>query len=60
MRWLNRTNLTSQGAKARRQLLEAMIEKGDIADLGFEGYGPEVAMYRSFLHHMGMHGFRPA
>ena len=52
---LNRTNLTSQGAKARRQLLEGMVEKGDIADLGLGGYGPEMAMYRSFLDHTDMH-----
>ncbi|MDE0161259.1 MAG: hypothetical protein OXL98_05920 [Acidimicrobiaceae bacterium] len=54
---LNRSELTSQGAKARRLLLEAMIESGDaaIADLGFEGYGPETAMYRSFLLRSGLH-----
>ncbi len=54
---LNRSALTSQGAKARRLLLEAMIERGDenIADMGFEGYGPEIAMYRSFLLHTGLH-----
>ncbi len=54
---LNRSELTSQGAKSRRLLLEAMIEHGDadIADLGFEGYGPETAMYRSFLLRTGLH-----
>ena len=54
---LNRSELTSQGAKARRLLLEAMIERGssDIADFGFEGYGPETAMYRSFLLRTGLH-----
>ena len=54
---LNRSELTSQGAKSRRLLLEAMIERGhaDIADLGFEGYGPETAMYRSFLLRTGLH-----
>jgi len=54
---LNRVALTSQGAKARRMLLEAMIESGDQADLGFEGYGPEMAMYRAFLKRTGLHGF---
>ncbi len=55
---LNRTELTSQGSKSRRRLLEAMIERGDedVADLGFEGYGPEVAMYRAFLQRTGLHG----
>ena len=52
---LNRTELTSQGAKARRMLLEAMIERGSEPDLGFEGYGPEVAMYRAFLAGTGLH-----
>ena len=54
---LNRSELTSQGAKSRRLLLEAMIERGDtdIADLGFEGYGPGTAMYRSFLLRSGLH-----
>jgi hypothetical protein len=53
---LNRTDVTSQGAKARRLLLEAMIENGGEPDLGLEGYGPEVAMYRAFLQHTGLHG----
>ena len=53
---LNRTDLTSQGSKARRLLLEAMIEHGSDPDLGLEGYGPEVAMYRAFLERTGLHG----
>ena len=56
---LNRTELTSQGAKARRMLLEAMIERGAEPDLGFEGYGPEVAMYRAFLKGTGLHRSAP-
>ena len=54
---LNRTKLTSQGAKARRFLLKAMIENGTAPNLGFDGYGPEVAMYRAFLEHTGLHGY---
>ena len=53
---LNRTELTSQGAKARGLLLTAMIEHGADADLGMAGYGPEVAMYRAFLKRTGLHG----
>ena len=49
---LNRTQLTSQGAKARRLLLGAMIERGGDLDLGLEGYGPEVAMYRAFVQRL--------
>ena len=53
---INRTELTSQGAKARRVLLEAMIEQGTESDLGLEGYGPEMAMYQALLKHTGLHG----
>jgi len=53
---LNRNQLTSQGAKARRMLLEAMIEHGGESGLGFAGYGPEVAMYSAFLAQTGLHG----
>ena len=58
---LNRSELTSQGAKSRRLLLEAMIERGEsgVADLGFEGYGPEMAMYRAFLLRTGLHAVDP-
>ncbi|MYG81082.1 MAG: hypothetical protein F4187_04630 [Gemmatimonadetes bacterium] len=51
--------VTSQGAKARRILLEGMIERGDTEQLGLEGYGPEVAMYRAFLVRTGLHGLEP-
>lgn len=53
---LNRAELTSQGAMARRLLLGAMIERGSEKDLGFDGYGPEVAMYRAFLEETKLHG----
>ena len=56
---LNRTAVTSQGAKARRILLEGMIERGDTEQLGLSGYGPEVAMYRAFLARTGLHGPEP-
>jgi len=52
---LNRSALTSQGAKARRELLTAMIEHGSDRDLGLSGFGPEVAMYRAFLARTGLH-----
>ncbi|MEB3231966.1 MAG: hypothetical protein VKJ64_13225, partial [Leptolyngbyaceae bacterium] len=52
---INRRELTSQGAKARRELLEAMLEQGDRERLGFTGYGPEVAMYYSVLEASGIH-----
>lgn len=52
---INRRVLTSQGAKARRELIEAMLEQGDQPRLGLEGYGPEVAMYASVLQANGIH-----
>ena len=55
---LNRTRLTSQGAKARRLLINAMLEREDNPNLGLEGYGPEVAMYRAFLQRTGIHRLR--
>ena len=56
---LNRTRVTSQGAKARRILLESMIERETLPDLGLGGYGPEVAMYRAFLLRTGLHRVDP-
>lgn len=52
---INRRELTSQGAKARRELIEAMLERPDQERLGLEGYGPEVAMYYSVLGQTGIH-----
>lgn len=56
---LNRTKVTSQGAKARRILLESMIERETLPNLGLGGYGPEVAMYRAFLRRTGLHRLDP-
>ncbi|MEA5499194.1 hypothetical protein VB834_16815 [Limnoraphis robusta Tam1] len=47
---INRRQLTSQGAKARRELIEAMIEFQDQQRLCRTGYGPEVSIYYSFLN----------
>ena len=52
---INRRELTSQGAKARRVLIESMLEFSDREKLGLEGYGPEVAMYHSVLGETGIH-----
>jgi hypothetical protein len=52
---INRRVLTSQGAKARRVLIEAMLDQGDQPHLGLTGYGPEVAMYHSVLGQSGIH-----
>jgi hypothetical protein len=55
---LNRRELTSQGAKARRLLLERMFTAEHRERLGIEGYGPERAMYEAVLRHTGLHGVR--
>ncbi|QQE67719.1 hypothetical protein GFS31_44320 (plasmid) [Leptolyngbya sp. BL0902] len=52
---INRRTLTTQGAKARRILIEAMLENPNVERLGLEGYGPEVAMYYSVLQQTGIH-----
>jgi hypothetical protein len=52
---INRRNLSSAAAAARRNLLEAMLLRGDQARLGFEGYPPEVSIYRSVLESLGLH-----
>lgn len=52
---LNRRQLSSAAAAARRSLLEAMVTHTVKPRLGFEGTPPEVSMYRSFLEHHGLH-----
>ncbi|MEV0712732.1 hypothetical protein [Nocardia aurea] len=52
---LGRHTLTSQAAKARRELLTAMIEHPHEQYLGIEGFGPERAMYSGVLEYMGLH-----
>lgn len=51
---INRRELTSQAAKARRMLLEAML-RPDRPRLGIEGFGPERAMYEALLAATGIH-----
>ncbi len=55
---LNRDHLSSSAAKARRNLLEAMLSREGEPTLGFTGNPPEVSMYRSLLQDGGFHGFR--
>jgi hypothetical protein len=52
---INRWELTSQGAKAQRELIKAMLEQGDRPRLGLQGYGPEVAIYYSVLQATSIH-----
>ena len=52
---LGRRELTSQAAKARRELLTAMVKKQNEEWLGMTGFGPEKAMYAALLRHTGIH-----
>lgn len=52
---INRQILTSQGAKANRQVLSAMLENAEVNNLGFDGFGPEVSVYNSVLERTGIH-----
>ncbi|HVF03210.1 MAG TPA: hypothetical protein VNA20_00080 [Frankiaceae bacterium] len=52
---LGRRELTSQAAKARRELLTAMVKSPDRETLGIVGFGPERAMYEAILKHTGVH-----
>ena len=50
-----RRELTSQGAKARRFLMDAMLAKPETECFGIEGYGPEKAMYEAIFRSTGIH-----
>jgi len=52
---LNRQELTSQGAKARRELIQYMLENNGKPALGIEGYGPERSMCESLLIEGGLY-----
>ena len=52
---INRRELTSQGAKARRELIEAMLLHGEEERLGLSGGGPETSMYAAVLEQSGIH-----
>lgn len=52
---VNRQELTSQGAKASRQVIEAMLEHAETERLGLTGDGPEVSVYYSVLERTGIH-----
>ena len=52
---INRRDLSSQGARARRELIEAMIKHVDQEQLGLQGFGPDRAIYESLLRNTGLH-----
>lgn len=52
---INRRQLSSQAAAARRNLIEAMLTRPQQAALGINGYPPERSMYESLLRESGLH-----
>lgn len=52
---INRRELTSQGARAQRELVAALLTAHDKPRLGIEGSGPELSMYDSLLRATGVH-----
>jgi hypothetical protein len=50
-----RRELTSQGAKARRTVVDAIFAKSSYETLGIEGYGPERAIYEAVICAPGFH-----
>jgi len=52
---INRNRLSSAAARARRELIEAMLTNERIPLLGMSGTGPEVAIYRTTLLAEGFH-----
>ncbi len=52
---INRRQISSSAASARRELLSAMLTSGDKRTLGIEGFPPHVSMYFSLLQETGLH-----
>ncbi|NLS97971.1 MAG: hypothetical protein GXX96_38015 [Planctomycetaceae bacterium] len=52
---VNRQDLSSSAAAARRNLIEAMLVHAEKPDLGIEGNPPEKCMYLSLLYDPGIH-----
>jgi hypothetical protein len=56
---INRRQLSSTAAAARRNLIEGMIERRGLPGLGIEGFPPERSMYTSVLESTGIHALTP-
>ena len=52
---INRRKISGTVTAARRELIQAMFEKGDQENLGITGYPPEMSIYRSLLWNTGIH-----
>ncbi|UFN46441.1 hypothetical protein [Nocardioides okcheonensis] len=52
---LNRHELSSQAAKARREVAEVMQARQHVPALGLEGFGPDRTLYLSLFAAFGIH-----
>jgi len=52
---INRRQLSSQAAAARRNLIDGMLLRAGQKQLGIEGFPPERSMYESLLRASGLH-----
>ncbi|MBD3923298.1 hypothetical protein IEZ26_01585 [Nocardioides cavernae] len=52
---INRHELSSQAAKARREVAEIMQARQHLPALGLEGFGPDRTLYLSLLSEFGIH-----
>ena len=55
MEMINYHQLSSATARAQRELAEAMVACEIEEQLAFEGFGPEVAIYRALFKSTGLH-----
>ena len=63
---INRRQISSQAASARRKLIAGMLESQHLEKLNIDGYPPEISIYLSLLFDTGIHrcisgiwGFHP-
>lgn len=54
---INRRQISSQAAAARKNLIAAMLENGDKEKLAITGYPPEMSIYLSLLLDTGLHRY---
>ena len=54
--FVNKDKTSAIAVAASKNLLRAMIEHSNEENLGFKGYPPELAIYRSLLQQNNIHG----
>ena len=52
---INRDELTSQGARAQREVISALLMKPTKPRFGIEGFGPDYSIYASVFERTGIH-----